>query len=205
MYRKIRLILLILGCLIISCSKDNDNDNADDVSIDVITISDSCYNVGCEESYLDLSVRANVEFDTHISVDWIHEENLTSATPEADTKLTFKVEENKSTDARIGIITFEHGSLSRYVKIVQDGWKPMMDLVISHEEINYTAPEFIGDKASGTVEWGDGSTSNLEDSHSFTVAGQKVSTFKTTETTGFVINSLSSISSITIYNDSVNR
>ena len=74
-----------------------------------------------------------------------------------------------------------------------------MKISITHSETEFSTLELEGNNISGTVNWGDGSQTDITKGHSYEKSNTKTANFETMGVNKFRIKNLNSISSITIY------
>jgi hypothetical protein len=93
---------------------------------DALTVTASRFEVSADGGDIDITVKANIEFEYKISADWI-----TFAETKAMTthELVFHIDSNDITEPREGTITFISGDIKEEVTIVQAGKE------ISYEEV----------------------------------------------------------------------
>lgn len=166
---------------------------------DAILIARDSYNITSDENYLELKINSNVKFETETSVDWIsiYDDKTTRALVE--NKLSLKIEENLSETERIGVVSLKYEDVEQKISICQDGRTDKMKIVLVHSENEFLPLAFQGNNISGTVDWGDGTKSDIDQGHVFTDIGNKVSTFEVMGVEAFHIEKLNTISSIVIY------
>ncbi len=86
---------------------------------DAIIPAKDKYTVNSNASQLDFSIKANVDYNVNISVDWIKPVSESRALKED--KLSFVIEENTSDEAREGAINISSENVSQTIKVVQTG------------------------------------------------------------------------------------
>ncbi len=168
---------------------------------DAIIIAKNEYAVASEKTTLEFSVNTNVDFDTALDVDWIHVNNEVSTRALVEKKLSFIIENNPSPQDRKGTIAFSHGDIIQKVVVVQDGRTDRVDITIRHSEDMLYLPTFVGNSVYGSVDWGDGSVEDIMPTlyHKYGDTSAKEVSLETWGITSFTIDTLNSISSITIY------
>ncbi len=164
-----------------------------------IVLAKNTYEVSDDESILDLSVITNVDFKINSSVDWISEYNDKTTRGLEEHILSLKIEKNPTTEKRTGTVSLEYEDIVQKITIVQAERDDKMKVVIVHSETKFSPLYLEGKHITGNVNWGDGMTSDLTEEHFFTESGEKTSVFETMGVDVIRIDTLKSISSITIY------
>ena len=85
---------------------------------DALTVTASRFEVGADGGEVEITVKANIDFDYEISDDWITFVQTKAMTTH---ELVFNVSPNELTEPREGKITFTSGSIKEEVAIVQAG------------------------------------------------------------------------------------
>lgn len=166
---------------------------------DAIIVAKNTYNLNGEETILDFDINTNVDFDTKISDDWIQTYERVTTRALTPKTISFRIEKNPQTVERQATISFVYGTLKQIVTIIQDGRTDKMKISIKHSETEFSSLDLQGNNVSGTVYWGDGTQSDITQGHTFDNSNVTTTTFETMGVNKFCIQSINSISSITIY------
>ncbi len=166
---------------------------------DAIVIARTIYNVTSDENVLDLRVNTNVNFETEISVDWISKCDNNTTRSLSENRLLLKIEKNPTEIERTGVVFLKYEGIVQKITISQDGRTDKMKIVLTHSENVFLPLDFQGNIVSGTVDWGDGTKSDLKQGHSFLEMGEKTTIYEVMGVGVFSINNLNTISSIAIF------
>lgn len=125
------------------------------VQQDAILVAQPEYTVSYKGGILNFAVNTNVDFETTISADWIHQASDTRALQ--GVPLSFVIDANTGTETREATITFTAGSLEQTV-IVRQGFEQEKSILrIVHTSSLFAAPILTGtDFTEGRIMWGDG-------------------------------------------------
>ena len=166
---------------------------------DAIIVAQNTYNLDGEETLLDFVINTNVDFETNISDDWVQTYERVTTRALTQRTLSFRIGKNPQTTERTATITFVYEDIKQTVTIVQDGRTDKMKISITHSETEFSTLELEGNNISRTVNWGDGSQTDITKGHSYEKSNTKTANFETMGVNKFRIKNLNSISSITIY------
>lgn len=166
---------------------------------DAIIVAQNTYNLDGEETLLDFVINTNVDFVTNISDDWVQTYERVTTRALTQRTLSFRIGKNPQTTERTTTITFVYEDIKQTVTIVQDGRTDKMKISITHSETEFSSLELEGNNIFGTVNWGDGSQTDITKGHSYEKSNTKTANFETMGVNKFRIKNLNSISSITIY------
>ena len=115
------LFLIAIASLILlnACdTKEEQIPSNEPIEISSLAITSIKYEIGRDGGNFEVQVKANVEFEVTISVDWITRNDTKAST---STKLFFSVAKNETYDNREGTITIKekNGVLSNTIKVYQ--------------------------------------------------------------------------------------
>lgn len=163
-----------------------------------IIIAKDMYNVTSEENLLNLIIESNVDFRVDIPVEWVSicDNNLTRSLTE--NIVTLKIDKNPTREKRTSVVSFRYEDIVQDITIVQNERTDIMYIEIVHSEKELYPFEYSGTLVDGTIDWGDGTTSNLSQSHTYSSTDEKTITIEAMGVDVFKINNLNSISSIII-------
>lgn len=163
-----------------------------------IIIAKDMYNVTSEENLLNLIIESNVDFRVDIPVEWVSicDNNLTRSLTE--NIVTLKIDKNPTREKRTSVVSFRYEDIVQDITIVQNERTDIMYIEIVHSEKELYPFEYSGTLVDGTIDWGDGTTSNLSQSHTYTSTDEKIISIEAAGVDVFKINNLFSISSIVI-------
>lgn len=113
------------------CTKINLNSGISEVAeisvvqnyINAVLLSSNCYNISYQDTFIEVELRANVNFDYSIAdTSWIHEQNL-RARSLATHHLVFEIDENKSQESRESHILFYNSeyAVADTLTLIQEG------------------------------------------------------------------------------------
>lgn len=128
-----------------------------------IVISDSAFEVECEAGEFSVKIGSNVEYKMEVDASWVSLLNTKAYTEE---NLVFSYAANRNAEPRTAKISFKSGNLEEVVTLTQKGRVKEYALRVFHENMSFTIPEFVGSVVSGTIDWGDGSTTAFSQSAS---------------------------------------
>lgn len=163
-----------------------------------IIIAKDMYNVTSEENLLNLIIESNVDFRVDIPVEWVSicDNNLTRSLTE--NIVTLKIDKNPTREKRTSVVSFRYEDIVQDITIVQNERTDIMYIEIVHSEKELYPFEYSGTLVDGTIDWGDGITSDLNQSHIYPNNCEKTITIEAMGVDVFKINNLNSISSIII-------
>ena len=148
----------------------------------------NAYSITNDGGQLDVKISSNVSFQTEVTEgkEWISvvtTKGLTTST------ISFNIAKNTTGAARQGKVKFlvPDTQLSQEIVITQDSHSV---LVITHnakKNVAYKIPSISGSNLTGTIDWGDGSSSAYAAgaTHTYTKDGSFTTTITTGEATGF--------------------
>lgn len=166
-----------------------------------IVLARDRYEVSGEEGVFGLSLSTNVDITTHISESWIVPYTGPRTRGLEERELLFSIERNPSAEPRTAIITFSYKDITQRVTITQAGRRDHLRLLIAHSESTFAPLQLWGSHFRGTIDWGDGSTSDIYQGHTYTSAAPRTVTLDAMGVDSLCIDRLGSISSLTIYCD----
>ena len=152
-----------------------------------------------DESAQDFSVTydANIQFETQFSVPWI---SIKKKQGKGLTKgrMNFQIDRNLETEPREGHIYFTFNDYKQEILIEQYGRTDLVDIKIRHAEETFTPPVFVGEKITGTANWGDGKQSDYREGHRYPDSKEWEINYETIGVDSFFIDTLRTISFIEI-------
>ena len=166
-----------------------------------IVVAKDHYEVGGEESILRLRLSTNVDIDTQFSVPWITTYTARQTRGLEVRELFFRVAKNPDTEPRTGAITFVYRDITQRVTVEQAGRNDHLRLEIAHSEASFEPFGLWGSHFLGNIQWGDGTTTDLFQGHTFSSPALRTTTLVAMGVDSLRIDRLGTISSITIYCD----
>lgn len=166
-----------------------------------IIVAKDTYDVTGEESILRLRLSTSVDIDTHISVPWITPCTVPKTRALEERELYFRIEKNPESTPRTAEITFTYKDIEQHVTVRQSGRTDHMRLEIAHSEATFAPLKLWGSHFLGNIQWGDGTTTDLFQGHTFATPAPRTTTLEAMGVDSLRIDRLGTISSITIYCD----
>lgn len=166
-----------------------------------IVVAKDSYDVSGEQSILKLRLSTSVDIETRISVPWITPYTAAKTRALEERELLFNVGKNPTGEARTGEIAFCYKDLEQRVTVRQAGRNDYMRLQIVHSETTFAPLVLWGSHFQGAIQWGDGTTTDLFQGHTFASPAERTTTVDALGIDSLRIERLGTISSLTIYCD----
>lgn len=172
------------------------------MQLNAIVIAEEEYRFSNEKQLWELEVNTNIDFKAVSSADWMEVMGVEARGLEPK-KVYVQIAANDSIDTRKAILVLMGKGIEQTIHVTQIGITDRIKLMITHEEKTFIAPQMLGYKILGTIDWGDGTQENYTDRRAYTykTGGEKKATFDVYGAKSFIIDKLGSISSLTIYID----
>lgn len=153
------------------------------------------YTINQAGDQITIEVKHNIDYKVSIESEgnWISE--VTTKGLESRLHI-FEAKENTSKLRRRATITFEGSGMKEDAVVTQEGGRSLFS--ITHDAPVFTVPVFPTRRTSGSVVWGDGTTSDFAEgsSHQYTTAGEYTVTFNLDNADSFKTVDLKGIISI---------
>lgn len=166
-----------------------------------IIVAQDKYQFDSEAHELELAINTNVEFESSSSADWLKASTSQSQGLQ-ERKLYMSITANNNPEVREATLTLKGKGLIQTIQVIQAGSTDRIKLAITHEENTLTTPTIAPEiNTFGTIDWGDGTKEDYMkgSTHTYRQEGQKNATFDVYGARSFTIDTLGTISALTIY------
>ncbi|MBO7282787.1 MAG: BACON domain-containing protein [Alistipes sp.] len=192
----IAIVAVCAGCQYLDKEIDKQPDNEIEHEPEIeLEVDKSDIILDYKTQNVEIAVRANIEFDVDICVDWI-----TYIIADSGDRVVLSVAENTTAESRSAEIVIIASDIICTVTVVQ-GVKPeMISLLLEHRSTHLEAPTWGGSDVKGVVDWGDGTIEEFREgmSHDYIDVQKHSAQFDVEGATSFHIERIGDIESVTI-------
>ena len=138
-----------------------------------IVAADQAYVLEAQEGRLEFVVASNVDFAVTVKDSWIRQETDTKGLVES--RLAFLYDANSAFEDRTTEIVLSYKDISQTIAVTQKGNMKEYRLAVLYTGSLFTLPSVNGGYLSGSIYWGDGTSSGFADeiaSHEYSTAGE---------------------------------